>query len=317
MPDTTDCATEQVFVEPVTMKPLTSPILAKRFYLSSVQQAMPHSVFPTSFSPSTSARHTPVGRVQRQPSTALSLKPLTHLVQSGQLLYNMPVASPGASSLSGSSSASTVSSSSSSLLQHNLSSSSSSNSLPPSESPTPDPDSILSDQLWLSQFYLGISHLHNSLPEFFLPHITPAFPPEIYDPHVSLTLLPPVSLHLSSLRLYSLFFGAARTSLALALKDPWVRIERVTVIPPGEGDGWAGGLKETVDRESSVEAGGEKGEGGLSKVRIDRKVRVRCVVGGRLRLPLQVEGGLLGGGEGVDREWTISKSPQAHPAAVE
>lgn len=95
--------------------------------------------------------------------------------------------------------------------------------------------------------------------------------------------------------MYAVFFTAARTSLSIVLKDPSIKIERLLVVPPpeGEGDG----------REVEVE-----GSVCISRARLDRKVRVRVKVQGRLRVPLDVvEHGILGGGEGPDREWTISE----------
>lgn len=112
----------------------------------------------------------------------------------------------------------------------------------------------------------------------------------------------------------------------------WVRVERCTILPPGstgkepedvegktggEGSG-VEGLGEELDGGeggNGLVGGYKKGEGSfgsINKARMDRKVRVRVKVGGRLRLP-SLEGGLLGGGEGVEREWTICESDASNP----
>jgi len=122
------------------------------------------------------------------------------------------------------------------------------------------------------------------------------------------------------LTVYRLVFGGARTSLSLLLGDMWVRVERCTILPPGstgkeveepEGkDGGVEGLGGKLDGEGEQQelvGGYKKAEGSfgsINKARLDRKVRLRVKVGGRLRIP-SLEGGLLGGGEGVEREWTI------------
>ncbi|CDZ97867.1 hypothetical protein [Phaffia rhodozyma] len=158
----------------------------------------------------------------------------------------------------------------------------------------------LSDAQWVSQFSLAISHLHTTLPSFFAE--PPVFPPTLFHPSVHLTTPPLFNFHLSSLRMYSLFFTGARTSLSILLKDPGVKIERVLVIPCSEEgtDGSKNGGEVRVE--------GQDGEWAMiSRSRLDRKVRIRVKVKGRLRVPLDVvEHGILGGGDGPDREWTIS-----------
>lgn len=106
----------------------------------------------------------------------------------------------------------------------------------------------------------------------------------------------------------------------------WVRVERCTVLPPGslgdaDEDGEMGGGQpsgkggrvEGLGGEEPVEKDATDSVGGVNKARLDRKVRIRVKVGGRLRLPLTVEGGLLGGGEGLDREWTICECLVSYP----
>lgn len=210
---------------------------------------------------------------------------------------------------------------------HEPSSSSSSHHLSSSSSPDPSPDPTtpesLSDAHWQSQFSVSLAYLHTSLPLFFPPNPPPTFPPDIYHPNIHLSL--PIPLggleEMRGLTVYGLVFGGARRSLSLLLSGVWVRVERCTILPPGGGasGGEAGAEEQEAGRGGRVEGvagGGGDGEpemarkegnggGSINKARMDRKVRLRIKVGGRLRLPLPVEGGLLGGGEGVEREWAI------------
>ncbi|KAL7412436.1 hypothetical protein BDY24DRAFT_416224 [Mrakia frigida] len=208
----------------------------------------------------------------------------------------------------------------------------SSSSSPPTPNPNSNPNGspsqpTLSDALWQSHFSLSLAHLHTTLPLFFPPNPPPQFPPEIYHPHITLSL--PIPLggleEIHGLTVYGLVFGGARRSLSLLLSDMWVRVERCTILPPGStgkeleedsnagGEGKVEGLGGELDGgegggEGAGLVGGYKKEGSfgsINKARLDRKVRLRVKVGGKLRLP-SLEGGLLGGGEGIEREWTIS-----------
>jgi hypothetical protein len=128
-------------------------------------------------------------------------------------------------------------------------------------------------------------------------------------------------MKLPSLRAYGLFFGAARQGLGMLLGEPWVRVERVVVLPPREGgldgegnkvrlppalEGEARKQSETGEDSQGRAEGKEAGKrtGAIARGRLDRKVRVMVKVGGRLRV--SAAGPLLGGGEGVDKEWSIS-----------
>lgn len=100
----------------------------------------------------------------------------------------------------------------------------------------------------------------------------------------------------------------------MLLSDPWVRVERVVVLPPKEGgldeEGREVGSSapegpEPRKSKDTHEGKKEGGSGAIARGRLDRKVRVMVKVGGRLRVSAATS--LLGGGEGPDKEWSISK----------
>lgn len=197
---------------------------------------------------------------------------------------------------------------------------------PPDDPSPPDGPAPLSDSAWLGALSQTLDHLHSTLPNFF--PTPPSFPPDIFSPEITLTLPgagPVETLQLRGLRTYSLFFSASRASLAIALRDPWVRVESVKVTPPSwkEGtvqvslEGWVDvppppptfssdeGAPPRVDAQKDRTRNATV----ISKARLERQLRVRVKMGGKLRLPLP--GAVLGGvkemGDQGEREWTISK----------
>lgn len=202
---------------------------------------------------------------------------------------------------------------------------------PPDDPSPPDSPASLSDSAWLGALSQTLDHLHSTLPNFF--PTPPSFPPNIFSPEITLTLPgagPVETLQLSGLRTYSLFFSASRASLAIALRDPWVRVESVKVTPPSSKEGtiqvssdeWmdAPPRPPTPSSDEGVPPRAHAGKDWMrnatviSKARLGRQVRVRVKVGGKLRLPLP--GAVLGGvtelGDQGEREWTISKSFLTH-----
>jgi hypothetical protein len=236
------------------------------------------------------------------------------------------------------------------------------------------PSAVLSDAAWHGRLSAVIAHLHGTLPRFFPD--PPRFPPAVFSPAITLVLPAPPSLpligstssdaegnaggdhgtggrapevHLRGTRAYSLFFAAARASLGIVLREPYVRIESVRVVPPTEKEGFvvvpnqlpvsvtgstsqsrkegsAGDASSSVapKLESSTDAphaglsAGSAPAVQISRARLERVVRVRVKVGGRLRLPslgpatavVEALGGRLAtdGGDPTEREWTISAS---------